>query len=219
MNNRNLAVLVIGALVLSLAGTFLSMQQLSRVSMLPSPTLPAGYATSNQTGNVTLAIQGQVGCSFNNDTLIDFGSGYVQTGGFCWMYSNDSSLDGAGCVGGLTAPDASFILENTGNVPASVSAYANATPAQFLSGSLTPEFKVKVTQNESDSCPGTNLTFDSYGTLSNDSSTANITCDNLGFRFTPESSDSLAFNVYVNFSQEITTGDHKAQVTAICSDT
>ncbi|NJL44475.1 MAG: hypothetical protein HC945_04155, partial [Nitrosarchaeum sp.] len=76
------------------------------------------------------------------------------------------------------------------------------------------------------SSKGTNNETGSCGTLAG-TSYANVNttppgrgfCSAQTFRYTPETSDTMRFDVYVNFSQDIPQGAHQATFTAVCDDT
>ncbi|RME53549.1 hypothetical protein D6783_01635 [Candidatus Woesearchaeota archaeon] len=209
VSNKTLGLLLIAAMLISLFGTFFSLNQVERFA---GP--PTGAATSNQTGNVTLTVTTSVGCTFGSFNLVDFGSGYVAGGQRCYMTSNGTT--GSGCSGGLSSPSQDFILENNGNVNATVYVNSNATAAQFLSGSTSPQFQIAGLDNESGSCG--NLTNTAFVDV-NTSKPGTVYCGSTSFQYSPETADSMKFVVLVNFSQEIDAGAHQATIEAVCDDT
>ncbi|NJL44478.1 MAG: hypothetical protein HC945_04170 [Nitrosarchaeum sp.] len=214
MKNRQIGALVVVAMLLSVTGTMLSVQRLSQLGGLaPEPPVVSGFATSNQTGNVSLTINGSISCTFGTYNIVDFGAGYVQSGQQCVLTSNGST--GAGCVG-LVSPSENLILENDGNVNVTVSVYSSDDASTFLPGDASAQFQIAGINNETGSCA--NLAQTAFTDV-NIAPPGDTLCSSRGFKFSPETADSLAIAVRLNFSQDVQTGAHQATLTAVCSDT
>ena len=182
MSNRTLAIFLVGAIVLSLAGTLVS---LNKINELQQPT---GLATT-QTGLVNLSIYSATDISMPN-TTIDFGVGVVNITESRCVYANISN-NGSGensydcwvnstVLEGETSPvgptNTKFIIVNDGNVNVSItmdSAMDNYT--NFIGNCSTEAhnwYMYAVNVNDSDTpldtCPGTNLN-SSWWNVSSDS--------------------------------------------------
>jgi hypothetical protein len=126
VSNRTIAVLLVLALAVSIFGTFLSLQRISRLGL-------TGFATTGIT-NLTIASTKSINVVVSN---IDFGSGYATDGTICTMESNatgpESNCNGASSSGidWNERPLANygghpyFIINNTGNVNTNISANAS----------------------------------------------------------------------------------------------
>ncbi|MGV8087426.1 MAG: hypothetical protein ACP5N1_07375, partial [Candidatus Woesearchaeota archaeon] len=114
ISNRTLAWLVIAAIVVSVFGTTLSLQKLSRSS------LASGYVTSNATGTAAVEVSQSVVLRYTVSS-VDFGSGSVNSSlGFnnCTLSINgtgSTTIHRVGCEGfNSTNTGGTFNLENAG---------------------------------------------------------------------------------------------------------
>lgn len=140
LSNRVLAGLLIVAIVVSLGGTLLSLNRISK----QIPFIPVtGYASNDATGYANLSIYGVLSVAILNST-IDFGTGYTEPDLNCTMWINgtkgahDLYSDAATCgynwdstvweVSGETP----IIIENDGTTYINVSVQSNATDSEFL---------------------------------------------------------------------------------------
>lgn len=111
VTNKTLGLLLIAAIVVSLGGTFVSLNKLGGVST-------TGYATNNETGTVTLTVDTALSILVS-DNNINFGSCTPQAVNIFL----DSELGAGGvnntyCTGG-TFPDR-LVIDNDGNIDANV---------------------------------------------------------------------------------------------------
>lgn len=110
LSNKTLALLLVAAMVISIGGTFLSLQKLGQVQT------PTGYATNNQTGDVTIAVSSELSVVVN-DSTIDFGSCSINTTqGFSYLMSAGAqgTEDNSDCDNTLGFPDW-LEIRNDGN--------------------------------------------------------------------------------------------------------
>lgn len=136
ISNRTLAILLIGAIVISLGGTFIS---LNRLSVFMGQQGPTGFATSFDQGYVNLTITSQTSLLFTTDEL-NFGSGYVSTDSGCNNCTmNSSGWNNTCCRGNwITSPvTTGLVLENVGNQPVSVMMGISKNGSQFLDDTST----------------------------------------------------------------------------------
>lgn len=112
ISNRALAMFLLAAIVVSLAGTIISLNKLEGTST-------TGFATSG-TGNVSLNIQSQLSITTADSALINFGACTPLSGTEAVVASTggaNTSICGGFAVGGA---DSNISVRNDGNVNANV---------------------------------------------------------------------------------------------------
>jgi hypothetical protein len=130
ISNKTLAWLVVAAIVVSIFGTTLSLMNMTG-------TNPAGYATSNTTGEARVDVSTAVVLRFvSNANTTNFGSGQIDTsGGYstCNLMTNTSAgtLVSVGCTGFNATPGA-LILENVGTSNLNVTLNFSKNESDFL---------------------------------------------------------------------------------------
>jgi len=156
-SNKTLAWLVVATIIVSLAGTLISVNRISKG--------PSGFVTFNTTGNASVSITTQTQLNFIVSAL-NFGVGQVNastsTNYQCNLSVNKSSTNiirAGGCVGfNTTMTNGALTLENDGNTFLNVSLNFSANATNFIGGGGAPNpaplFKFSVSENESGSCPG-----------------------------------------------------------------
>jgi hypothetical protein len=159
-SNKTLAWLVVATIVVSLAGTLISVNRITQG--------PTGFATANATGNATVSISSVTQLNFVV-SAVDFGAGQVwgnvTTGYHCNLTINGTQAitKTAGCNGFNSSNTAGpLVLENTGNTPLNVTLNFSANATNFIGGgggiNPGPSFKFLMSENETTSCPGLNGT-------------------------------------------------------------
>ena len=131
ISNKTLAWLVVAAIVVSIFGTTLSIMNISGRG-------PAGYLTSNDTGQASVTVSQAVVLRFvaGNNTVA-FGSGAINTSGgytLCNLMINNSAGTGGtlvGCNGFTTSPGA-LMLENVGTSNLNVTLNFSKNDTDFL---------------------------------------------------------------------------------------
>ena len=155
ISNKTLASLLVLAIVVSVAGTFLSLSRSSRSGI-------TGYYVSNDTGTTSVNVGSITSLRFDVNA-INFGSGSVNsTGGFtnCTMFINgtgSTTITQTGCTGFNTTNLAGdFVLENAGTTYINVTMNSSANSSTFIGGGGAgfdnPVFKFTITNNETGSC-------------------------------------------------------------------
>jgi len=116
ISNKTVAFLLIGAIAISLIGTFVSLNRLGKMGI---PVI-SGAATSGA-GTAQLTIASALSITLSEDDTVDFGTCTPTTGG-TWFESNatDKNGTGQGYCDGLGYPD-NITVWNDGNE------YANVT--------------------------------------------------------------------------------------------
>ena len=187
ISNKTLAWFVIGAVVVSLAGTIASFKS-SNNSM-------TGYVTSNDTGSASVGISQSVILRFAINTT-DFGSGSIDSqSGFtqCNLMINGSqTIYKYGCTsfnennsGGKDA----FVLENAGTSFLSVTLNITGNASTFIGGNQSiAKMRYAVSENETNSC-GTNGANILHGdwTDVNVPNAAVVICSNMSYYSTDNS--------------------------------
>ena len=140
-----------------------------------------GYASSDQ-GNATLIVQSTVDLTFTTD-LVNWSSGSVNTtciNAFLDTEGHRGPVDtqGGQCAVGWTTNNIGLILENTGNINASVTLTSNKDATAFIGGS-NPAFMWKVTQNAGGEA-GTCTTGLGPGSYASVTTSATTICTNMG---------------------------------------
>jgi len=128
ISNKTLATLLVIAIIVSIGGTLISLNRLSKFGI-------TGFATSG-TAKVNLTVTSSAGITVSQ--AIDFGSGYADTGTNCTMESNLSSGSrSTNCKGdwaiAIADPTKRYIIvQNTGNVPGNITINASANASSWL---------------------------------------------------------------------------------------
>jgi len=178
ISNKTLGLLLVAAIVVSVGGTFFSLDKLDGFST-------TGYATDG-TGAVNLSINTSVSIKMN-DSVIDFGTCTIPSGGATFSSNNTAaSANNTYCNG--TFPDL-MTVENDGNTNADVVVSVDGTPSGIYANAATASMDFK-TESVGSGCatPHDWTTFVSAGT--DYSACGNLT--------TPTDSDQ--FNFYVRLT-------------------
>jgi hypothetical protein len=156
LSNKMLAWLVVASIVISLAGTMISLNRLNDNKL-------TGFAIqSNDTGTASVSIGSMTLLRFTIDS-VSFGSGAINASlGECNMTVNGSATivqaPTGGCIGFNTTVSPltdAFILENAGtnNLNVTINVSKNAT--NFIGGTTkAPSFKYAISNSEPGSCIG-----------------------------------------------------------------
>lgn len=212
MSNKTLSLLLVAAIAISLFGTIISVNRLSRFQAVKTTT---GFATSDQ-GTATVYINSSTSIFFAIDT-VDFGTGYVNgTGGSpqnCTM--NTEGLKTApGCIQFNTVTQG-FVLENEGTTIPSIQLSSDSNASEFLTGATWdyggPQFLYKVTNNESLSCASPAPA--AYTNI-NDTAPGTVICSGLDYQ---TDNDTLLIDIHINIPITTTTGQKTAILTAQAS--
>jgi hypothetical protein len=136
ISNKTLAILLVGAIVVSLMGTFISLNRLTKIGPTGLGQITGMY-TVNTSGNVILGVTGSA--SFRVNTNVNFGTITPNSTGF-WISTNDNNT-----WAGALANNCSNIagschgieIENDGNQIINIS-FNTSTNAATLIGGTTP---------------------------------------------------------------------------------
>ncbi len=204
ISNKTIAALLVVAMVLSLSGTFFS---LNKLNMLQQGV--TGYATQyNDNATATLTLSSVTSIIFTTDAVdwgtisIDTAGGYTECNLTTEHYGASPAI--SGCSGIVTIPD-SLVLENDGSVNVKVNITANDTPANWIGGT-NPGFYFNSSENETGACAGTLVTTETA--LSTDEVTL---CTNLTFDNTH---DALNLDLKAQVPYDAPTGTKVVKITA-----
>jgi hypothetical protein len=210
ISNKALAMFLVVAVVVSLAGTFYSLRRLDSLST-------TGFATSTGTAQVNITSLASLVFTVNS---IDFGIGNVNTtgGGInnCTLYANKSGAAGfksANCANFATTMPVPFIIENDGNLPLNVTLNASKNATEFIGGGSAthayPQFQYLVDDNETGSCPA------GLGPLGftdvNKSGPGTLVCQNFDYQ---AANDTLVIGVRILIPDDAASGFKTATFTA-----
>ena len=211
ISNKTLAVILVAAVAISLFGTVISLDKISKFTRLTQTT---GFAT-NINGTATLTLNETVSLKWALSS-IDWVSGYVNataTDQNCTM--NTSNYKSSGCVG-FTANSDGLVLENDGNRNLTVTLQSNDTAAQFIGGGADyggPQFKWKISVNGSETlaqaCANAN-----FSTFTDITTTASPVC--IPFNYV-DAYDTIKVDLHVNIPVSAPAGAKTAILTAIGS--
>ena len=109
ISNKTLALLLVGAMVVSLAGTILSLNKLGEVSITGMPV---------QLGNVSLEVEQLLSITTEDNPAISFGSCSPDTDSVLILNSEFGENTSDSCD--ITEAQTPIHIRNNGNVPASV---------------------------------------------------------------------------------------------------
>ena len=207
ITNKTLVMFLVAAIVVSLAGTIISLNKLGSISSKST----TGYVSNvNATARVNVNAVSSVVFRISS---MDWGTGSVTanvsaTQFNCTLISN--STNSVDCFGFNVVANP-FVLENDGNTNVSVTLKSNATATQFIGGTVVyggPVFQYNVSNNETSSCATpapagfTDVNVTAAGTQ---------ICDILD---SAESKDTIKINIKLNLPYTTPTGDKTAVLTA-----
>jgi hypothetical protein len=204
ISNRTLALLLVTAIVVSLGATVYTLNNIGRVRA------PAGRAASD-IGNVSLQVSNQVSIVLNSDT-IDFGTGAVntsctdiQTAGktYANLTAGSSFTDSTDCWTGATTPT-SFLVENNGNLNATLYLRGPANTSFFNGYSGTNEYGIQLESRDSEAGSCVDSSFQSTWRDLSDNSTP--ICNQLAWD--PQTADELAVDINVRIPKDLQTGTY-----------
>jgi len=202
ISNKTLALLLVAAIVVSIGGTLISLNNVNQGI--------TGHVTSNATGTTSVNVGAVTTLRFDISS-VDFGAGSVNTsGGFnnCTMWINGTTtITQTGCTGfNTTNINGAFVIENAGTTYLNVTLNCSKNASTFIGGT-SPAFQFVISNNNTGSCvSGINYT----GWTDAAISPVNI-CTNL----TPSKPNStMLIGVQVRIPQDSLTGSQSAIFTA-----
>jgi hypothetical protein len=162
-----------------------------------------GFTSQTEKGSVNITVLATAGLEFIIDD-INWGSGRVD-GGEDFAY-----LDTKGNVihGNWTPVNHPLVLENKGNYNLTFNITTD-TAADFIEGT-DPSYKIKLSDNESGSCYGTN----SLSTYTETTGSAQEACDNFGYI---DTSDSLDIDINITIPDDSPTGHKTTWITVFAA--
>jgi hypothetical protein len=171
ISNKTLAILLIGAIAISLFGTFVS---LNRIAQIGVPAISGGATTG--AGQARLTIKTQLSIVLN-DSIIDYGNCTPDVAPVYWD-TNDTARagSGAGQCTNLTDPQ-NITVENDGNELANVSVKSSIID---LTGGSSPTFWF-ATDNSTDGRKGCSQGLRRGWTQFAVADTEYTSCDGLNF--------------------------------------
>jgi hypothetical protein len=154
LTNKTLVALLFVTVVISAAGTLISLQKLDEVKYYNEIVPFTGFAQTD-TANVTFNINSTAQLQFTINT-INFGTGTVNASSGannCTLTTNNQPVDHTLCDG-FNDNVTGLVLENVGtiNVTVELSSNYDVNSTNFLSGGLNSFFKWQVGNNETGSC-------------------------------------------------------------------
>lgn len=180
VSNKIILILLVVAITITLAGTFISVNKLKGVGGKFGITFAA---QGNATGTSTITIQSVTSIT-NQVSIVAFGSGYVNSScTSCTIITDSKGIQpgNESCCVGFNNATASFLIENTGNTPLFLNfscsdlVAADCTAAGFIGGT-NPVFQFR-TINASDA---TNKSADTFADSAYSCGTASA---NTGFNY------------------------------------
>ena len=206
ISNKTLAILLIGAIVISLGGTLISLNRLARIRI----PIITGLATDEATVALEIESLAAVNWTLN---AIDWGTGTVVGGmASCRLDSYNSSLH-ANCTG-FTPNSTGLILENIGNKNVTLNISCGKNAADFIGDGtqVNAAYQWNVSELEAGSAPGLELTPSEWQTaVTTHVVVANITGD--GFLY-EDNTDTLKFDVTVTMASDSPSGSKQDTITA-----
>lgn len=207
ITNKTLAMFLVAAVVVSIAGTVIS---LNRLGSLQYTT---GYASSDQ-GTATVYVNSTTDILFTIDS-INWGEGYVNAsvGAPLNCTLDSENTKSAGCIR-FTQNNVGLILLNDGNTYPAVRLYSNVNGTDMFGAQTTyggSQLQYKVTNNETNSC--TSVPVSTYTDV-NETNPGTLVCDALEYA---DANDTLRLDVWVNFNYLTASGQKTATFTATAS--
>jgi len=206
VSNRTLALLLVTGIVIMLGSAVYTLNELG--------TGATGYA-QNVEGNVSLIVSNQVSITLNNDNIVDFGTGYINTSctfvgtnNYANLTAADTTYDTSDCWTGTEQHTNGFIVENNGNLNASVSVRGPLNTSFFdgYAGSYQYGIQVRGRQTaETGACPNGNL-----NTTWSDIADNRTVCADL--LWDTDSTDEFGVDVNLRVPRDLPTGTYNASV-------
>ncbi len=199
ISNRTLGLLLVAAIVVSVGGTLMSLNQLETIS-------PTGFASSD-TGTVTLTITQTASLTLDDDT-IDFGSCTTDTEATFTTYNGSLAAAGENnslCSNSVGLPD-SMTIRNSGTVDISVTMNASAN-GSTLFNSPSSKWYYSMSNGAGTSCNGT---LQSSWTAVDDPLNNLAVCDQL---LTYSRNGDTASTVVFDFGAHVAMGGYNAATT------
>ena len=207
ISNKSLATLLVAAIVVSLAGTLISLNKIGSSSPVISISEGlAGRATTTGTASIEITQTIEVNASRNT---VNFGTGVVMSQySNCTLTSNQDNATNLCSTFDAPGTNNGFILENTGNTRINVTAeWDVAATGLFGTGTSTREFKHLARDKDTTSATFPISTYTDITALS-----ATYIVRNLQ----PDSSiDEFYYDVLVNVPSDSATGARSAVVTFV----
>lgn len=194
ISNRTLGLLLVAAIVVSIGGTFISLNSLNDLGGAPT-----GFATTD-TGNVTLTVSNVVSIIVN-DSSIDFGActmviNATKTSSDYYSNSSDGYADIAECSNHASFPD-NISVQNIGNTNATVTVQSNIGATTLFGDSSATMKYIGITDPAQPGC-GTEVT-----TWTELTTSPTTVCSDFNF---VDGSDQFLFDVYVHLTQNSKSG-------------
>lgn len=220
VSNKNLALLLIVAVVLSLGGTLISLNkigQLQELKKLPLPVKQTGLATYG--GKVELQISSNASCTVSNN--VSFGaSGQPATTTTISTQKDNTAALFSNC---LTANCTGIEINNTGNVNLLVNftSNVNATGLIVQQSGLGPEdfqFKIKNGTDNAGADPGLepgciNVALADWTNVPGPNGDATAICANLT---SADANDIVTVEFNVTLESDVIAGTKQALLTVNC---
>jgi hypothetical protein len=228
ISNKTLALFLVGAIILSLGGTIISLNKISQI------TGPTGFATTG-TGKVNLTILSATDISLQNAS-IDFGTGVVNASvcSFAILSNNNSGQNLLNCWVNdtysaarpnnvpVTAQGAYIQIQNDGNVNITVTLTSTKKNATNFIGNCTSEdhnwyrFSSQINASETApyTCPGSNAASSGWTNVTGASQTL---CSELAWE---DASDAmrLVFNISIcKSNSDVGHRDDNLTITSIAA--
>lgn len=206
ITNKTLAMFLVAAIVVSLAGTIISLNKLGRIST-------TGYATTD-TGTASVYVNTSTEIRFAINA-INWGEGYVNATAGAPLNCTLDSENGksAGCIR-FTQNNVGLTLENDGNTLPSISLKSDVNGTGMFGDFSSyggSQLLYKVTNNETNSCTSpipaayTDVNITAPGT---------VVCPAFEYN---DANDTLTVDVKVNFIYLTTSGQKTASFLATAS--
>lgn len=209
MSNKNMALLLVAALVISLGGTFLSLDKINEIIIMAPPAVTGGALTGS--GRVNLTISTNASCTV--DSSVEFGSG-SPTGAITISTETANTANFTDCNAGTAC--LGIYVNNTGNSLLNVSFNSTENGTTFLgAGAANADFKYLIDVSEPDStdaCTGT----EGASSWTETPIAKTRVCDKLNFSDTRDAV-SLEFNI--SLDENTPTGLKETTINVYCEET
>ena len=209
VSNKNLALVLLIAVVISLGGTILSLNKLSQVSLLPAPSFTGGA-----TSQVNLTILTNASCTVNNSVVFGAARPTANTS-ISTDFANNVGWDGTLCNGATNDSCTGLVIKNTGNLLLNISYNTSKMAPTFLGADHdNSSFRYMVDNGEQGGgCIGT-LGVTSWSTVLNNFTNSSALCNNLG---TNVSNNTIVMEFNLSIASTISNGSKTADITITCT--